>query len=105
MLPHKQTTERLEDGFFDRPTTRLNRFVRWKPYLPYKNSESRGSKDTSKRGYPISANRRRIDNLANHRGKYPISRPDSEHPGRRPGTVRDIIRLRRSDSIQGKRTL
>src|SRR2546425_13166871 len=101
MLPHKQTTERLEDGFFDRPTKRLNRSVRSKPYLPYKNSAPRGSKDTSKRGYHISANRRRLDTLDKQRGNHQLSRPDAEHQARTSGTLRDILRPRSSVTLRG----
>src|SRR5712691_12534808 len=101
----EETADLLEDGSCSYRTTRLNRSVSWKPYLPYKNSESRGSKDTSKGGHHISANGRRLDSLDDKRGNYQLSRPESKHQARRPGTLRDILRPRSSTRLQGNRRL
>src|SRR5947209_17190940 len=100
-----ETSDLLEDGFFDRPTTRLNRSARWKLYLPDKNGEFCGSKDTSKRGHNISANRGRLDSLDDKRGRHQLSRPESKHQTRRPRTLRDILRPRSTVRFQGNRRL
>src|SRR2546427_12596436 len=92
-------------GFSDYAATRLNRSVRWKPYLLDKNRESRGSKDTSKRGNNLSAYHGRLDSLDDQRGNHQLSRPESKHQTRRPGTLRDILRPRSTIRLQRNRRL
>src|SRR2546428_2223140 len=87
-----ETADLSEDGSCSYRTTRLNCSVSWKRYPPYKNSEFRGSKDTSKRSHHLSANRRRLDSLDYERGNHQLPRPESKHKTRRPGTLRDILR-------------
>src|SRR5712691_2210167 len=101
----EETADLLEDGSCSYRTTRLNRSIRWKLYLPPKNSESRGSKDTSKRNYHISSNRRRLDSLDYERWRHRLPRPESKHQTRRPRTLRDILRPRSSTRLPGNRRL
>src|SRR2546425_12739052 len=93
-------------GFSDYVATRLNCPDRLKLASPRLEIVSRdGSKDTSKGRHNISANRRRLDNLDNKRGRHQLPRPESKHQTRRPGTVRDILRPRSTVRFQGNTRL
>src|SRR2546425_2006635 len=93
-------------GFSDYVATRLNCPDRLQLASPRLEIVGRdGSKDTSKRGYHISTNRRRLDSLDDKRGNHQLSRPESKHQTRRPRTLRDILRPRSTVRFQGNRRL
>src|SRR6266700_8008154 len=84
--------EWLEDGFFHRASTRLNRSSSLAtPAFQTRNSELLGFKDTSKRGHNISHDRGCLDSLDDQRGNNQFSGPESEHQARSPRTIRDIF--------------
>src|SRR2546425_4686043 len=106
MLPHKQTTERLEDGFFGLCSNK----AKSSPWAATRITQTRtvsrhGSKGPPKRDNHIGPDHRRLDSLDDKRGRHQLSRPESKHQTRRPGILRDILRPRSAVRLPGNRRL